>query len=269
MSDLRDNVVLITGGGSGLGLALIERFIDEGAKVATLELSGAKVASLRQRFGDRVLAVEGSVTRYGDYQRAVDQILTTYGRLDCFIGNAGIWDHNASLMDTPAEALENSFHELFNVNVLGYLLGAKACAPALIASEGSIILTLSNAARYPGGGGRSTPPANMRRPANSPAGLRAGAEGAGQRRWSLRNGDRSARPAGAGAKRHHDNALPDGGEDRRHPATAVFPEPVDFTGPYVMLASRRNNRTLSGVMINADGGLGIRGIRHVAAGLNL
>jgi hypothetical protein len=38
---------------------------------------------------------------------------------------------------------------------------------------------------------------------------------------------------------------------------------------YVMLASRRNNRTLSGVMINADAGLGIRGIRHVAAGLDL
>jgi 2,3-dihydroxy-2,3-dihydrophenylpropionate dehydrogenase len=50
---------------------------------------------------------------------------------------------------------------LFNVNVLGYLLGAKACAQALIASEGSMIFTLSNAAWYPGGGGRSTPPANM------------------------------------------------------------------------------------------------------------
>jgi len=48
-----------------------------------------------------------------------------------------------------------------------------------------------------------------------------------------------------------------------------FPEPADFTGPYVMLASKRNNRTLSGVMINADAGLGIRGIRHVAAGLDL
>ncbi len=72
--------------------------------------------------------------------------LTRSGKLDCFIGNAGIWDHNASLVNTPAETLETGFHELFNVNVLGYLLGAKACAPALIASEGSMIFTLSNAA---------------------------------------------------------------------------------------------------------------------------
>lgn len=59
MSDLRDNVVFITGSGSGLGLALVRRFIEEGARVATLELSAAKVAYLRQRFGEHVLAVEG------------------------------------------------------------------------------------------------------------------------------------------------------------------------------------------------------------------
>lgn len=47
-----------------------------------------------------------------------------------------------------------------------------------------------------------------------------------------------------------------------------FPQPADLR-PYVMLASRRNNRALSGVMINADAGLAIRGIRHVAAGLDL
>ncbi|ELF6219022.1 3-phenylpropionate-dihydrodiol/cinnamic acid-dihydrodiol dehydrogenase, partial [Escherichia coli] len=118
MSDLHNESIFITGGGSGLGLALVERFIEEGAQVATLELSAAKVASLRQRFGEHILAVEGNVTCYADYQRAVDQILTRSGKLDCFIGNAGIWDHNASLVNTPAETLETGFHELFNVNVL-------------------------------------------------------------------------------------------------------------------------------------------------------
>jgi 2,3-dihydroxy-2,3-dihydrophenylpropionate dehydrogenase len=48
--------------------------------------------------------------------------------------------------------------------VLGYLLGAKACAPALIASEGSIIFTLSNASWYPGGGGPLYTASNMQLP---------------------------------------------------------------------------------------------------------
>ena len=47
MSDLHNESIFITGGGSGLGLALVERFIEEGAQVTTLELSAAKVASLR------------------------------------------------------------------------------------------------------------------------------------------------------------------------------------------------------------------------------
>ncbi len=145
MSDLHNESIFITGGGSGLGLALVERFIEEGAQVATLELSAAKVASLRQRFGEHILAVEGNVTCYADYQRAVDQILTRSGKLDCFIGNAGIWDHNASLVNTPAETLETGFHELFNVNVLGYLLGAKACAPAGIAPASWIVLSAMQA----------------------------------------------------------------------------------------------------------------------------
>ncbi|TKU40608.1 3-phenylpropionate-dihydrodiol/cinnamic acid-dihydrodiol dehydrogenase [Citrobacter sp. wls714] len=262
MSDLRDNVVFITGGGSGLGLALVERFIEEGAKVATLELSAAKVASLRQRFGDHVLAVEGNVTCYADYQRAVDSILITFGTLDCFIGNAGIWDHNASLVNTSAEALESGFHELFNVNVLGYLLGAKACAQALIASEGSIIFTLSNAAWYPGGGGAATGlirqlayelAPKVRVNGVGPCGMATdlrGPQALGQNDTSIMQ---SLTPEKIAA------ILP----------LQFFPEPADFTGPYVMLASRRNNRTLSGVMINADAGLGIRGIRHVAAGLDL
>ena len=119
MSDLHNESIFITGGGSGLGLALVERFIEEGAQVATLELSAAKVASLRQRFGEHILAVEGNVTCYADYQRAVDHILTRSGKLYCFIGNSLISDLNSSLFLTPAETLETGINELFNVNVSG------------------------------------------------------------------------------------------------------------------------------------------------------
>ena len=240
MSDLHNESIFITGGGSGLGLALVERFIEEGAQVATLELSAAKVASLRQRFGEHILAVEGNVTCYADYQRAVDQILTRSGKLDCFIGNAGIWDHNASLVNTPAETLETGFHELFNVNVLGYLLGAKACAPALIASEGSMIFTLSNAAWYPGGGGplytasKHAATGLIRQLAYElapkvrvngvgPCGMASdlrGPQALGQSETSIMQ---SLTPEKIAA------ILP----------LQFFPQPADFTGPYVMLASRR------------------------------
>jgi 2,3-dihydroxy-2,3-dihydrophenylpropionate dehydrogenase len=152
MSDLKDEVIFITGGGSGLGLALIERFIEEGANVATLELSAAKVASLRQRFGEHVLAVEGNVTccRLSACRRADPDPIRQAG---LFHRQRGLMGSQRLTGHDPADALESGFHELFNVNVLGYLLGAKACAQALIASEGSMIFTLSNAAWYPGGGG--------------------------------------------------------------------------------------------------------------------
>lgn len=164
MSDLRDNVVFITGGGSGLGLALVERFIEEGAQVATLELSPAKVASLRQRFGEHVLAIEGNVTCYADYQRAVDQILTAFGKLDCFIGNAGIWDHNASLVNTPADVLESGFHELFNVNVLGYLLGRKPVPRHLSPAKAASSLPCPMRHGIPAAAALCIPPLNMRLP---------------------------------------------------------------------------------------------------------
>lgn len=123
MSDLNDDVVLITGGGSGLGLALVARFIEEGARVVTLERSAEKVTRLQQQFGEQIVAVQGDVTSFADNQRAVKMALSRFGRLDCFIGNAGIWDHNASLLATSPEQLESGFNELFAVNVKGYLLG--------------------------------------------------------------------------------------------------------------------------------------------------
>ncbi len=76
-----------------------------------------------------------------------------FGRLDVFIGNVGMWDFSRNLLDLSPTELEEGFRDLFAVNVLAYLFGARASAAALKESRGSLILTLSNASFYPQGGG--------------------------------------------------------------------------------------------------------------------
>lgn len=270
MGALDGQVALITGGGSGLGRALVERFLGEGARVGVLERSAEKVAALTADFGGDVVAVAGDVRSMADNDKAVAETVARFGQLDCFIGNAAVWDHGASLMDMAPERLPDAFDELFAINVKGYLLGAKAAAPALVKSQGSIIFTLSNSAFYPGGGG----------PLYT-ASKHAGVGLVRQLAYELAPKVRvnAVAPSGMASDLRGPEALGQQDQrimDSRSPEAIrailplqFFPEPNDFTGPYVLLASRADNRTLSGVMINADCGLGIRGIRHVAGGLEL
>ena len=136
MSWVKDQVVLITGGGSGLGLALVERFLAEGAKVSVLQRSQSKVDALIERFGDQVLAIPGDVTVYADNLRAVEATVERYGRLDCFIANAGIWDHYADIVHMTGEQLEHAFDEIMAINTKSLILGAKAALEPLTQSEG-------------------------------------------------------------------------------------------------------------------------------------
>jgi 2,3-dihydroxy-2,3-dihydrophenylpropionate dehydrogenase len=126
MSRLAGQVALITGGGSGLGLAILQRFVTEGARVAVLERDEARVEALNARYPDTVAAVQGDVRSFADNTRAVAAAVERFGRLDCFIGNAAIWDHGATLVGRSGEDLDKGFDELFAINVKGYLLGAKA-----------------------------------------------------------------------------------------------------------------------------------------------
>ena len=270
MMRLSGEVVLITGGGSGLGRAIVERFVDEGALVGVLERSAEKCADLVRDFPEVVVAVEGDVRSTDDNARAVAETVARFGRLDCFIGNAAVWDHGARLIDTPPEKLASGFDELFSINVKGYLLGAKASAAELVKSCGSMIFTLSNSAFYPGGGGplytasKHAAIGLVRQLAYELAPkVRVNAVGPSGMASDLRGPE----ALGQENTRIMDSRSPEA--IRAILPLQFFPSPADFVGPYVMLASRADNATLSGVLINADCGLGIRGIRHVAGGLDL
>src|SRR3990172_6850554 len=90
---LKDKVALITGGGNGIGRAIVLRFLEEGAKVVAVDLDEAGLEETRkeaEQAGGRGLTVTANISKREDVQRAVDSVIKEYGRLDILINNAGI-----------------------------------------------------------------------------------------------------------------------------------------------------------------------------------
>jgi NAD(P)-dependent dehydrogenase (short-subunit alcohol dehydrogenase family) len=154
MGCLDNNVCLITGGGSGLGRALVERFVEEGAQIVVLEVAPHKVERLRVDFPDgTVSVVQGDVSSLADNERAVAEALSRFGALDTFVQCAAIADYMPRLRTYPKEHLGDAFDAIFSVNTKGCVFGARACVEALAERRGSMIFTLSTSAFYPGGQG--------------------------------------------------------------------------------------------------------------------
>src|ERR1700746_3323835 len=146
MGWLDGQVALVTGGGSGIGRAVVKRFVEEGARVGILDRVSARTQQLRAGFGNAVVARAGDVAQLADNKRAVAETVGAFGRLDVFIGNAGVFDSFLSLADFPEESLSAACDELFGVNIKGCILGAKAALPELMKTEGSMVFTASVAA---------------------------------------------------------------------------------------------------------------------------
>lgn len=112
-----------------------------------------RVSRVEEGRGEFVLGVVADVTDGAANERAVEKGLDRFGRLDVFVGNAGIFDYGAALMRTPMAALDNSFDEVFAINVKAPLLGIKAASEALAESSGSVTLTASMGSWHAGVGG--------------------------------------------------------------------------------------------------------------------
>ena len=153
MQMLENHVVLITGGGSGLGLGLARYFRSEGAQLAILEVSADKVDDLQDEFGDDVLVMEGDVRDVATLTAMREAIIDCFGRLDAVVGCQGIADSFKPLMDTATTDIEPVFTEVFSVNVLGYILTGRVFFELLAENDGAFVMTASTAAFAADGGG--------------------------------------------------------------------------------------------------------------------
>ncbi|HEX3916004.1 MAG TPA: 3-(cis-5,6-dihydroxycyclohexa-1,3-dien-1-yl)propanoate dehydrogenase [Caulobacteraceae bacterium] len=267
MGALAGEAVLITGGASGLGRAIAERFLEEGADLAVLDRTPERLADLAAAHPGRVEVVAGDVRVLADNQAAVDACVARYGKLDCAIGNAGIWDYSMSLDALPAERLDAAFDELFHVNVKGYLSLAKAALPALVRSAGAMIFTVSNAGFDPAGGGplytasKHAVVGLIRQLAYelAPA-VRVNGVAPGPIETDLRG------PSALGlAERSIGSINLSAGAGPAVPLGKV-PATADYAGGYVFLASRRDSRPATGGVLSLDTGIAVRGIGRAAAG---
>lgn len=105
---VKGKVVLVTGAASGIGKQIGMNFLKDGAIVVFCDINDEKVQSLNRLLketGDSGLALQCDVTKEEEIEALVQKILTTYGRIDVLINNAGL-QHVASIEDFPAEKFE-------------------------------------------------------------------------------------------------------------------------------------------------------------------
>lgn len=127
---LKDKVAVITGGGSGMGLAGVRLFAEEGARVVVADLDGVaakEAAAAVSATGGQAVAVEADVATLEGNQAIVDAAVETYGGLDVFWANAGV----AAAMSPVSEQSIEFFDTLMAVNAKGPWLGARAAMPHL------------------------------------------------------------------------------------------------------------------------------------------
>jgi len=136
-----DKVVIVTGGSSGIGKGCAQEFVKAGAKVVVCcnneEQGTAVAASLRDIAPNpgNATFIFCDVRKHEDIQNLIDDSISTYGRIDCLINNAGWHPPHKAIDDFSVE----EFHDLINLNLVSVFTACKIALPYLRQTKGNII----------------------------------------------------------------------------------------------------------------------------------
>lgn len=139
---LEGKIAIVTGGASGFGRGIAERFAREGARVIVADLNGAAAAEVVQALGNGAVAVEADVTRKSDVQQVIAAADEVFGGLDILVNNAGYTHKNQSLMTVS----EDEFDRIYAVNVKSIYLTTLAGVPVMEKRGGGVIINTASTA---------------------------------------------------------------------------------------------------------------------------
>jgi L-fucose dehydrogenase len=142
--DLRNKVVLVTGGASGIGAAIVRAVIKEGAIAVIADRSVESANELAEELcatGDSAHVIPGDLCKVGNCNRAVEQTIDKFARLDALVNNAGVNDRVGLEHGSPLDYIAS-----LERNLLHFYNMAHYALPALKAARGSIVNIASKTA---------------------------------------------------------------------------------------------------------------------------
>jgi 2-dehydro-3-deoxy-L-rhamnonate dehydrogenase (NAD+) len=146
----KDQVAIITGGASGIGLSIAKKLSGEGATVAMIDMNPSVLQSAVKAVGENAFAFVCDVTNEDQVKSVVDQIAERFGRIDILVNSAGVTgktnikSHEVELKD---------FRFVFEVNVTGSFLTSRAVLPHMIRRNYGRILHIASISGKEGNAG--------------------------------------------------------------------------------------------------------------------
>ncbi len=248
---LQDKVIIVTGAGSGMGLAMAQRFASEGAKVIAADWNAERLDTAIE--GMRAAAatiegVQGDISDRASAEALVDRAYSAHGRLDVLVNNAGVMDY----MQGVGELSDDIWRRVMSINLDGPMFTMRHAVPRMIAQGGGAIINIASVGGIEGGAAGAAYTAAK----HALVGLTKNTA------WMYAlQGIRANAIAPGGTRTNIAESMPQERLDRAGAARAgayaalipAFLEPDDIAALALFLASDESKR-INGAVITADAG---------------
>jgi len=139
-----NQIVLVTGGASGIGAAIAERFVKEGAYVIIADLKEKRGEAIKARLGDHALFLKTDVSDETSFGSAIETAIKHFGHIDCLINNAGIPGPGGGIADIPIK----EFDAAIAVLLRSVFLGMQRVVPSMKERRTGAIINMSSLAGF-------------------------------------------------------------------------------------------------------------------------
>ena len=134
-------VAVVTGAARGIGLAISKKFLEEGYRIAILDIDQKTLSQTMKQVFDtnNVLGLECDVAEPDQVDQSVNRVVKQFGRIDVLVNNAGIAEFKPMLETTYEE-----WSRILAVNLNGPFICSQACAPFMLKNEGGSIVNIAS-----------------------------------------------------------------------------------------------------------------------------